>query len=320
MTNLGRGARSGGETKSKRSKKGEKKGARKKKKPSAAEQNRALTRENGALKRKVAEVTRERDLSRARSVLAAGNLVGQRRRKRTRAAGADGEDEEMGELTEEPAADRRQRLETETAEVKNEHGRSRSFEENRTFIHVALKMEQQVLEKCDRDEQPSLKKIANHTATMLGYDTAFGQELMANWRAEKSVLVHESQLRGKGSPGYANGDFIDTARRLSPEHLREMEAFRAKSHKEGGVVSVRTVCEHLTETFGSPPGPAGADASPSASPSDQQDGASETDHRSLLIQPRRSPTHLASAQGKSCSPGGACGTPCATTSGGVGGR
>ena len=142
--NLGRGARSSGNTKSKRSKEEEQAGAKKKKKTSAAEKNRELTRENNALKRKVTQVTKERDLSRARSVLAAGNLVGQRRRKRTRAAGADGEDEEMGELTEEPAAARQGRLEAETAEVKNEHGRSRSFEENRTFIHMALKLEQQV--------------------------------------------------------------------------------------------------------------------------------------------------------------------------------
>jgi hypothetical protein len=100
-------------------------------------------------------------------------------------------------------------------------------------------------------ERPHLQNIARQVAGWMGYDTAFGQELMTNWRSgdTRTILVHETKERGKGSPGYANGDFIDTARRLAPNHLKEIEDFRRTSHAEGGVVSVRTIVQHLNEKF-----------------------------------------------------------------------
>jgi len=108
-----------------------------------------------------------------------------------------------------------------------------------------------MLGHCEDHERPHLKNIAIEVANFMGYDTAFGQELMTNWRSgdTRTILVHETKERGKGSPGYANGDFIDTARRLAPNHLKEIEEFQRASHKDGGVVCVRTITQHLNEKF-----------------------------------------------------------------------
>ena len=118
-------------------------------------------------------------------------------------------------------------------------------------MFACLKAEQEVLQRCEEHERPHLQNIARQVAGWMGYDTAFGQELMTNWRSgdTRTILVHETKERGKGSPGYANGDFIDTARRLAPNHLKEIEDFRRTSHAEGGVVSVRTIVQHLNEKF-----------------------------------------------------------------------
>lgn len=155
-------------------------------------------------------------------------------------------------LTIETIEQRTTRLTAELEECSNQPGRSRTFFENRTFIHQCIKLEIEVLAHCEeRDERPKLKGIAVAVAGVMGYDTAFAQELMANWRSgdTRTILVHETSARGKGSPGFANGDFIDTARRLSPVHLKEIEDFRRNSHAEGGVVSVRTIVQHLQEKF-----------------------------------------------------------------------
>jgi hypothetical protein len=105
------------------------------------------------------------------------------------------------------------------------------------------------MESCKGNERPILNKIADAVARMQGYDNKFGQLLMSNWRDDQSILVHESQTRGKGSPGYRDGTYIDTARRLAPEHLKAIEEYRRELHKTGGVCSVRTIVNHLNEKF-----------------------------------------------------------------------
>ena len=173
--------------------------------------------------------------------------------------------------------ERATRLSAELGTVSNRPGRSRSYEENRTFVFSCLKVEKDVLESCEERERPKLKEIAVEVAALMGYDRAFGQELMANWRLDKTILVHETQERGKGSPGYANGSFVDTARRLAPAHLKAIEEFRRTCHAEGGVCSVRTVVQHLNTLFYadgslvSPP-PAAA-AAPAAQPEDHPERA-----------------------------------------------
>ena len=90
-------------------------------------------------------------------------------------------------------------------------------------MFACLKLEEEALETCRGKQRPNLNKIADAIAKMLGYDNKFGQLLMSNWRVDQSIMVHESQTRGKGSPGYRDGTFIDTARRLAPEHLKAIE-------------------------------------------------------------------------------------------------
>jgi hypothetical protein len=74
--------------------------------------------------------------------------------------------------------------------------------------------------------------------------------VMANYRRDRSILVHETQYHGKGSAGYADGQFINTTWRLAPVHLKAMEDFWWQCHEDGVVCSVRTVWQHLNETFG----------------------------------------------------------------------
>jgi hypothetical protein len=149
----------------------------------------------------------------------------------------------------EPIRERKKRLEVELQSASNRRGRSRSYEENRTFIFSCLKLEAEVLESCTGNDRPILNKIADAVARMQGYDNKFGKLLMSNWRDDQSILVHESQTRGKGSPGYRDGTYIDTARRLAPEHLKAIEEYRRELHKTGGVCSVRTIVNHLNEKF-----------------------------------------------------------------------
>jgi len=149
----------------------------------------------------------------------------------------------------EPIRERKKRLEVELQSASNRRGRSRSYEENRTFIFSCLKLEVEVLESCTGNDRPILNKIADAVARMQGYDNKFGKLLMSNWRDDQSILVHESQTRGKGSPGYRDGTYIDTARRLAPEHLKAIEEYRRELHKTGGVCSVRTIVNHLNEKF-----------------------------------------------------------------------
>jgi hypothetical protein len=149
----------------------------------------------------------------------------------------------------EPIRDRKKRLAKELSTAANRPGRSRTYHENRTFIFACLQLEQEVLERCEGNDRPVLNKIADAIARLMGYDHEFGQQLMSNWRDDQSILVHESQTRGKGPPGYRDGTFIDTARRLAPEHLKAIEEYRRECHKNGGVCSVRTIVNHLNEKF-----------------------------------------------------------------------
>ena len=149
----------------------------------------------------------------------------------------------------EPICDRKKRVAAELRTTANHQGRSRTYEENRTFVFACLKLEEEVLACCKGNERPRLNKIADAIARMMGYDNKFGKQLMSNWRDDQSILVHESQTRGKGSPGYKNGTYIDTARRLAPEHLKAIQEYREHCHKTGGVCCVRTVVNHLNEKF-----------------------------------------------------------------------
>ena len=167
--------------------------------------------------------------------------------------------------------------------VRNQRGRSRSYHENRTFVFACLQVEQEVLQKCAENERPKLKDIAIQVARLMGVDHSFGRQLMANWRHDGSILVHETQERGKGSPGYANGTFIDTARRLAPEHLKAIEMFRRQCHADGGVCSVRTVVQHLNASFKSG---VNADGSPIAEPTHPDEIANPDENSDLPTSPR----------------------------------
>ena len=249
-SSLGRTARSRGKSKQKRDRTVE-----------------VLAAEIAVLKQQLANNEAEQELLRGRTIATLGGLTGTHRRRASFGAAPEDEGDDVGddetpEPTVESLAQREARLAAEIAKVGNHFGRSRSYHENRTLIFACLKVEKDVLLNCTEEQRPKLNDIAIRVAGLMGYDTAFAQRLMANWRLDGSILVHETQERGKGSSGYADGRYIDTARRLAPEHLKAMEEFRRQCHADGGVVSVRTVCQHLNETFGSDDSdPNGADAS-----------------------------------------------------------
>ena len=247
---LGRAAKSSGKSKQKRNRTTE-----------------VLAAEIAVLQQQLANNKAELELLHGRMVATLGGLTGTHRRRASFGAapadeGDDVGDDETPEPTVESLVQRDARLSEEINKVRNHFGRSRTYHENRTLIFACLKVEKDVLSNCTDEQRPKLKDIAIRVAGLMGYDTAFAQRLMANWRLDGSILVHETQERGKGSSGYASGRYIDTARRLAPEHLKAMEEFRRQCHADGGVVSVRTVCQHLNETFGSDDAdPNGVDAS-----------------------------------------------------------
>ena len=247
-SSLGRGSRSSGNNQ-KRLKVDEQ--------AAAAANVRSLEQQVLDLQAKLVQQQFSVDAAQTGAVAAVSGLIGTHRRRSS--IGAEDEEADAdpvgspntgeAELQVESLDERATRLSAELGTVSNRPGRSRSYEENRTFVFSCLKVEKDVLESCEERERPKLKKIAIEVAALMGYDRAFGQELMANWRLDKTILVHETQERGKGSPGYANGSFVDTARRLAPAHLKAIEEFRRTCHAEGGVCSVRTVVQHLNTLF-----------------------------------------------------------------------
>ena len=65
---------------------------------------------------------------------------------------------------------------------------------------------------------------------------------MANYRRDRSILVHETQYHGKGSAGYADGQFINTGWWLAQVHLKATEDFRWQCHEDrGGVQRAHSV-------------------------------------------------------------------------------
>jgi hypothetical protein len=280
VSNLGRGARSKGDHQ-KRAKKAE----------DALGSINTLEQQVADLHAKLEAKQLEVVTAQSGAVAAISMLTGVHRRRSS--IGFEGQEQEdvdaagSTELVDEPAFEtleqRAARLAVEIGTVRNQRGRSRSYHENRTFVFACLQVEQEVLQKCAENERPKLKDIAIQVARLMGVDHSFGRQLMANWRHDGSILVHETQERGKGSPGYANGTFIDTARRLAPEHLKAIEMFRRQCHADGGVCSVRTVVQHLNASFKSG---VNADGSPIAEPTHPDEIANPDENSDLPTSPR----------------------------------
>jgi hypothetical protein len=68
--------------------------------------------------------------------------------------------------------------------------------------------------------------------------------IVKNFMDDGTVLVSDTSLNGKGSPNY-----IDTARLLSPDHLKCIDKFIDETHADGGSVSVPVVADELLKTF-----------------------------------------------------------------------
>ena len=205
-----------------------------------------LRAETARLQQRLNDAEAELQVLHGSMVATLNGLTGTHRRRRVSIGAAPADEGDGAPETPEPKVEtleeRGARLLGEIQRVGNAFGRSRTYHENRTLVFACLNVEKDVLRHCKEEERPKLNEIAVSVARLMGYDTGFAQQLMANWRLDGTILVHETQERGKGSSGYVDGSFVDTARRLAPEHLKAMEEFRRTCHAEGGVCSVRTVC------------------------------------------------------------------------------
>lgn len=79
---------------------------------------------------------------------------------------------------------------------------------------------------------------------MLGYGHENADALWKQFLIDGSVLVWDGTTNGKGSENY-----VDDARKLSPEHLKFIDDFICETHAAGGTVSVPTCADELAKKF-----------------------------------------------------------------------
>ena len=89
-----------------------------------------------------------------------------------------------------------------------------------------------------------LSTVARDAAAMLGYGHENADALWKQFLIDGSVLVWGGTTNGKGSENY-----VDDARKLSPEHLKFIDDFICETHAAGGTVSVPTCADELAKGF-----------------------------------------------------------------------
>ena len=87
-----------------------------------------------------------------------------------------------------------------------------------------------------------LSTVARDAAVMLGYGHENADALWKQFLIDGSVLVWDGTTNGKGSENY-----VDDARKLSPEHLKFIDDFICETHAAGGTVSVPTCADELAD-------------------------------------------------------------------------
>ncbi len=175
---LGRGSRGGKKAKQKRRSAVETGGA--------AERREDLEREIQRLQQRLADAEQQLEENQQGVGAVWAGLTGTHRRRSSIASAeagsseGDGDDGESDEEAGGQRAPKRRRLTIETIEQRtvrlaselevagNSPGRSRTYEENRTFVFACLKAEQEVLQRCEEHERPHLQNIARQVASGWG--------------------------------------------------------------------------------------------------------------------------------------------------------
>jgi len=95
-----------------------------------------------------------------------------------------------------------------------------------------------------REKPVPLSTVARDASAMLGYGHENADALWKQFLIDGSVLVWDGTTNGKGSENY-----VDDARKLSPEHLKFIDDFICETHAAGGTVSVPTCADELAKSF-----------------------------------------------------------------------
>jgi len=90
------------------------------------------------------------------------------------------------------------------------------------------------------DKPVNTRTVGRNAAALVNYGHDNADDLVDNFLVDGTVLVWSTELVGAGSPNY-----IDNARRLSPEHLKMIDNFIDAAHEEGGSVSIPQIADEL---------------------------------------------------------------------------
>lgn len=138
----------------------------------------------------------------------------------------------------------RRGLEKDIDLLKNSRGHARSYDENKVILCVLFGLFLDALKAAPKGEDVPWTPVEADTARLCRCQTNWPRELRKNYEEDGTVLVSSTDCVGRGSPNY-----VDNARKLSPLHLVEIDAYCDRSHKNGVTVTVISIKNWLDEKY-----------------------------------------------------------------------